>query len=85
MKNIWMIGINLNGMWNNKPIEAKWNSEFRCWYDKSGNFDVDTIGLDERDGCLMFSSYNKKDVELFILGAKSISKQIKNVIWTEVK
>jgi len=85
MKDIWMIGINLNGLWDDKPIKGKWNPDLLCWYDKSGDFGVDTVGLDERDGYLMFSSYNKKEVELFILGAKSISKQIKNIIWTEDK
>lgn len=83
MKNIWMIGINLNGLWDNKPIEGIWNKELKCWYDKSGNFSVDIIGFDERDSYLMFSSYNKKDVELFILGARSLGKLIKNLNWTE--
>jgi hypothetical protein len=82
-KDCWMIGINLNGLWDNKPIKGTWLGDLNSWYDESGNFNVDKIGLDERDGYLMFSSYNKKDVELFLLGAKSISKQIKNVIWTE--
>lgn len=85
MKNIWMIGINLNGLWNNKPMKGIWTEGLHCWYDKSGNFDVNKVGFDIYDGCVTFSSYNKKDVEIFILGARSISKQIKNVIWTEDK
>lgn len=83
IKSCWMMGVNLNGLWDNKPKKGIWNKHLNCWYDKSGNFNVNKIGLEIEDCIVRFASYNEKDIEIFILGARSLSNLIQNIIWTE--
>ncbi len=78
-KEIWFIGINLNGLWDKKAMQGIWDETLKSWWHKGGNFNCYKIGLDISKKIIIFASYDKKDVDNFIKGAKAISTLNKNL------
>lgn len=72
-KDIWFTGLNLNGLWNKKAIRGFWDEELKSWYDSTGNFDCWKPGLQIKKHIIVFASYDKKDIENFIKGVKSMA------------
>lgn len=54
-KTLYANMINLSGLYSMTPIEVYYQSETKLWWDKSGNFCVGMVGLDERGGITVFS------------------------------
>ena len=75
---IWGAYINLGGI--SGPFKAYWDDSLRCWYDRSGNFDFSTIGVDPDDSVIRFSSESKHEVELWISGARSLIGVLNNSV-----
>jgi hypothetical protein len=73
-KIVYGAAINLVGIWG--PKNMIWDNECEQYYDSSGNFSIDKLGLNEKYGITEFSSTNKKEVELWIGGAKAAFKRI---------
>jgi len=73
-KIIYGAAINLVGIWG--PKKMVWHNRCKQYYDNSGNFSIDKLGLNEKDGITEFSSTNKKEVELWVEGAKAAFKRI---------
>ena len=71
----------MNGLWSDKPMEFIWNKESESYFDKTGEYDIEVIGLSDNGYWRTFSSTKKKDVELFIEGSKQTMKQIANLMW----
>lgn len=68
--------INLRGLYSDKPTKCFYDTVCESWWDKSGNFEVRQLGLDNSHGIVQFSSRDVREVELFILGAKSVMNQL---------
>lgn len=79
---IWIAGINLSGLWHKIPIKAVYNSSLHQWYDCSGDFGVNKLGLDSnrRDGygellpIITFASTSESEVQIWIDGVLSSFK-----------
>jgi len=78
-KYIWFIGLNLNGLWDKKAMKGTWDENLKSWWDNSGNFDCWKTGLEIKKRVIIFASYDKKDVENFIKGVKSMATLNKNL------
>ncbi len=78
-KHIWFIGINLNGLWFEKAMQGIWDEKLKSWWHKGGNFNCNKTGLDISKRCIIFASYNKKDVNNFIKGVKAMGTLNKNL------
>ena len=85
-KPVWFIGINLNGMWRKTPYRGYWDEELQRWCDSSGSFDAKKIGLysSKNSYCITFASHDKKDVEIFMQGAKALATLVQNVAWVSL-
>jgi hypothetical protein len=89
-KTAWAIGISVMGMWDKKPVRIEYSSfnetcsRQRFWWDKTGCFTVDKLGLVVKKGITTFASESKKDVELFILGVKAMSRRVNFLAWTSI-
>lgn len=77
---IWAAAINLLGLWHDKPIKLKYNYNLNEWYDSKGNLSTHKLGYEDCGNLQVFTSKNRKDVTLFILGAQSMSQQVRNII-----
>ena len=78
-KDIWFIGINLNGLWYKKAMKGIWDKELKSWFDDTGNFNCYKVGLDIEKRAIVFASHDKKDVDNFIKGVKSSATLNKNL------
>lgn len=75
---VYFAGLNLSGLWNRKPLKAKWNPEFEEWW--GSDCSVRKLGLDDRGGFITFSSINKTEVQIWINGVLSSFRFLKNWI-----
>lgn len=86
---VWGNCINLSGLYSTKPIKCIKDNEFEhdidrtIYWDKSGTFDIEVVGLDKKKGCIKFSSFDKKETEVWTDGAKSILFMLNN--WSSCK
>ena len=74
--------INLNGLITIEPIKCykKANYDNNILWDKTGNFDVNIKQrFQKKNNLIKYWSYNKREVELFIMGARSVTTAIKNL------
>lgn len=74
---VWINGINLSGLWFKKPVKAYWEDALGCWYDASGNFNADNLGIEYKNSCVTFASYSKKEAELWTQGVLATLKLIR--------
>ncbi len=72
-KDIWFIGVNLNGLWSKKAMKGIWDKDLESWWDSTGNFNCWKVGLDIKKRVIVFASHDKKYVDSFIKGAKAMS------------
>lgn len=81
-KDLWAVWINGYGFRFDKPTLVKYDEETNSWWNKTGNEDVKKVGLELNDSgtVITFSSYNKRDVKLFILGMKAMKTVMCNGI-----
>lgn len=70
-KPTWFNGLNLSGLWFRKPKRGYWDKNLHEWYDKSGDFSAEVLGLDMQHGHATFASESKKEVELWTLGIQT--------------
>lgn len=76
---LWYAVINLNGIVTPKPARMK-KSDLRetYWWDSSGTWDALEPGLAVKEGCIQYVAKDREDVRLFLLGAASFQKVLKN-------
>jgi len=81
-KPIWGAFVNLNGLYSQRPIRGYWHVTHRCWWTKDGNLEFTQLGITRTKNWpgTAFASYNKKDVEMFIEGAKAMQRILKNLL-----
>jgi hypothetical protein len=79
-KCLWGAAINLYGLWSKAPIAFSYFQVQKVWYDPSLDLEIRKTGLDIRRGITTFSSYNKKDVENFIIGALTMHRAMKRLV-----
>ena len=79
-KPVWGAFVNLNGLYSQKPLRGYWNKNLECWWGDKGEIEFNMLGVEIRGAVTSFASYNKKDVEVFIEGAKSIQMILKNLL-----
>lgn len=78
-KVVYGAGVNLSGLWG--PVKMKYHEsdcvegEFTYW-DKEGDFDVEDIGLIEKDGHITFADPDKRTVETWVSGVKTTMKML---------
>ena len=85
-KKYYLAMINLNGLITKSPILCYRQDDFNenYFWDKSGNFDVDISKpkFQKNVGHIIkYWSDNKKDVQLFIMGARSVTTTLKNLTY----
>lgn len=73
--------VNLSGLYSSHSVKLTYNPELDSWWDKSGNYNADFLGLEVRDGIVVFSSVNKRDVDLWTMGAKAVMDKLRR--WSE--
>lgn len=77
-KKLWASGVNLSGVYSDKPVRVTFHEELSgyddkdYWYDKEGNFEINAVGVTKNDGSFWFSSESKEEVETFLLGASAV-------------
>lgn len=79
-KNVcWMAGINLAGLWSNKPIRGYFNADHENYWDRTGNLNVETVGEDSRvsGNLITFASKDKREVEIWLHGANSVMELLR--------
>lgn len=74
---LWGNGINLSGLQFNKPVKFTLSNYGEWWTDRSGNYIIYSIGLEEKSGIITFSSFNKEDVDNWTKGVKSTMTMLK--------
>jgi hypothetical protein len=79
-KPIWSAGINLAGVWSKTPIKMYWHDASDAWWDDSADLFIRKLGLCKKDGIITFSSYKKRDVEIFLMGIKALHTRIKRLV-----
>ena len=42
---VYINGINLSGLWFKKPRKAKWDANLKSYWESSGNFDAQGLGM----------------------------------------
>lgn len=70
-ENVWVAAVNLSGLWWETPHEFSRLEDIDGWWSKNGEFSVDKLGVDVKPNIVTFSSKNKKDVELWLSGARA--------------
>lgn len=76
-KSIWMNGVNLRGIWSERPIRGYWYESTEEWYDDGGNLSVEKLGVVVKEGIITFSSKNRKEVVLWTMGANAVLIQMR--------
>ena len=72
---IWFTYLNMRGIISDTPIKGKKVRELAGWYDKEEEIWCSKLGLDNRESCVItFASKSKKEVEIFLKGAKALRK-----------
>jgi hypothetical protein len=73
-KVIWGAAVNLSGLWG--PYKMKYDQQSETYYDRLGNFSVDCIGLNQKDGVIEFGSESEEETKLWVSGVKAAMKMI---------
>lgn len=79
-KTVWFAAVNLSGVYDLTPVKAK-QTYYSTWWSEDGNFLVEKLGLDVRDGCVKFASVDKDEVAAFITGARAVMHMLRE--WTD--
>ena len=74
-KIIWGAAINLSGLWG--PYKMRYSEESEIYYDRSGNFSIDCVGLNPKDGIIEFGSESENETKLWVSGAKAAMTMMK--------
>jgi hypothetical protein len=69
--------VNLSGIGSKAPVLCSYSKFYSGWWSKDGNLDAPTLGLVDKQSYITFTSENKKDVELWTKGAKSVLKMLR--------
>ena len=77
-KPIYSNAINLGGLISKNPMKLKWDTTLNSYYDESGDYSVENLGLIEKSGIIIFSSENKKEVELWTNGIEATFQMLRN-------
>ena len=73
-KTVYCAMVNLSGL---SVFTATWYKDLECWYDKTGNLNVNRLGLDEpQPEVTTFASVNEKERDLWVQGARAVMKAL---------
>jgi len=78
---MWASAINLNGIYEDHPVEIFHDKEEVDWWDIDGDFSISKIGLHVQEYNITFSSEKEEDVQIFIDGAMSMCTLLANLGW----
>jgi len=78
-KVVYAACVNLSGVWPPQPMKCTWDRECEEYINEEFDFGCD-IGYQPRSCYITYASVNKKDVQNFILGAKSMAKIITEIV-----
>jgi hypothetical protein len=62
------------GLHHNKPIKGVWDTELESWWCKDGDYDAKKLGLNDQGFSVCYVSFDKKEVQLWIDGARAFRK-----------
>ena len=85
-KVVWATAVNRAGLWSSKPMRMALEIDpivpvsQRRWWDASGNFCVERLGLRQKIVITTFASENKHEVEIFIAGVRALADAIKSMV-----
>jgi len=74
-KYIWAAWASLFGLTFKQPKKCLLSLSLNTWWYKGG-YEVKKVGFECRDGYMCFSSYSKKDIELWIAGFRAAGKVV---------
>ena len=79
---VWSNMVNLAGLYSKTPIQCRLKLSGKYW-DKSDNYDVSPgeIGISDQrpfSGIARFSSFSKREVELWTLGATAVLLRLRD-------
>jgi len=75
---LWANGINLSGLWFDKPRRMVREEDMKSWWDRSGNFEVILPGQHRKGwGLITFASENKAEAEAWTLGVQVVMLKLK--------
>jgi len=72
-KKLYVNMVNLGGLYSLKPVELTYDTDTKCWWDRTGNFDSKGPGTKTEPGhYIKFTSKSRLEVERWTAGAAAV-------------